>query len=114
MGRQVLRHIVLGSTDNVAYLAFEAAVPVSFGRLLTSATSAFGGLYGGGTLTEHRGRGFYRALVAARGRDALRLGAQYLRVDALPTSEPILRRLGFEKLTETWPCTLRVSDAPAV
>ena len=65
-----------------------------------------GGLFGGFTLEAHRGRGLYRATVAERARDALRLGARHLRVDALPTSEPILQRLGFVKVADTWPCVL--------
>lgn len=95
-----------GSRENIGYVAFDAELPVGVGRLSTTAASPFGGLYGGGTLASHRGRGFYRATVAARARDAAALGARYLRVDALPTSQPILERLGFERLTETWPCAL--------
>ncbi len=64
----------------------------------------FGGLYGGGTLAAMRGRGFYRAVLTVRARDAITFGARYLIVDALPTSAPILGRLGFVKLTDTWPC----------
>ena len=79
-------------------------MPVSTGRLYTHARSWFGGLYGGGTRAGHRGRGFYRALVAARARDARERGATCLLVDALPTSRPILERLGFEHLTDTWAC----------
>ncbi len=32
------------------------------------------------------------------------LGARYLQVDALPTSRPVLERLGFQWLTDTYPC----------
>ena len=59
---------------------------------------------GGGTVTSHRGHGHYRQLVAARAKDARAAGAKYLIVDALPTSRPILERLGFVHLTDTWPC----------
>jgi hypothetical protein len=72
----------------------------------------FAGLYGGGTLKTHRRRGFYRALVAARAQDARELGARYLLVDALPTSRPILERMGFQRITDTWPCEWRRSGAP--
>ena len=51
--------------------------------------------------------GLYRATVAARALDAINSGARYLIVDALPTSRPILERLGFVCLTYTWPCTLK-------
>lgn len=98
--RAVLR---AGSTDHLAYLAFAGNEVASIGRLYTHPESHFGGLYGGGTLPEYRGRGHYRALTAMRAHAARELGARYLIVDALPTSRPILEKLGFELLTWTWP-----------
>jgi GNAT superfamily N-acetyltransferase len=96
-----------GSSHHRGYIAYDGDSPVSIGRLYTSPDSHFAGLYGGGTLPAFRGRGHYRALVAARARDALAAGARYLQVDALPTSRPILERLGFQWLTDTWPCEWR-------
>jgi hypothetical protein len=96
-----------GSTLHRGYLALDDGEVVAIGRLYTHPESLFAGLYGGGTLPSHRGRGFYRAVVAARAIDALAQGARYLVVDALPTSRPILERLGFEHLTDTWPCEWR-------
>ena len=98
-----------GTTEHRGYVAYAGVhgPPAAVGRLYTHAESRFGGLYGGGTLAEFRCRGFYRATVAARARDALASGARFLRVDALPTSQPILERLGFERLTDTWPCEWR-------
>jgi GNAT superfamily N-acetyltransferase len=58
----------------------------------------FADLWGGATLPHHRGRGLYRALVAARAAEARRRGVSYLTVDAGPASRPILARLGFEAL----------------
>jgi hypothetical protein len=96
-----------GSTEHLGYIAYFREEPVSIGRLYTHSRSVLGGLYGGGTIEEFRGRGFYRAVVEARARDAVSLGAKYLIVDAKPTSEPILRRMGFAKISETWPCQWR-------
>ena len=93
-----------GSRDTRGYIAWHGDEPVSIGRLYTHPQSWFGGCYGGGTRPAWRGRGFYRALVAARARDAVASGAKYLLVDALPTSRPILQRLGFQHLTDTWAC----------
>jgi hypothetical protein len=93
-----------GSTDHLGYVAYIDGEPSSVGRLCTHRQSSFGGLYGGATRMAFRGRGSYRAMVAARARDALQLGAKYLLVDALPTSRPILARLGFAHLTDSWPC----------
>jgi hypothetical protein len=95
-----------GSSQHRGYIAYHGDVPAGVGRLHTHPEGAFAGLYGGGTLEEHRGLGLYRASVAARAKDALALGARYLTVDALPTSLPTLERLGFVRLTETWPCRL--------
>jgi hypothetical protein len=93
-----------GSKLHTGYLAFDGPDVVSIGRLYTHPDSLFAGLYGGGTRPTHRGRGFYRAVVAARAREALAQGARYLQVDALPTSRHILQRLGFTHLSDTWPC----------
>ncbi len=96
-----------GSREHIAYIAYdEAGTVASVARLYTNPKSQFGGLYGGGTLEGHRGRGLYRATVARRVLDAVEFGARYVRVDALPTSQPILERMGFEVLTYVWPCVL--------
>ncbi len=96
-----------GRRGHDAYVASVDGEPASVGRLYTDPRSAFAGLYGGGTRPEFRSRGLYRAVVAARARDAAAFGARYLTVDALPTSLPILLRLGFVFAADTWPCTFR-------
>jgi GNAT superfamily N-acetyltransferase len=101
---QLEQSLRTGSTHHLAYLALVNDTAAAIGRLYTHPASHFGGLYGGGTLPAHRGRGLYRALVAARARDAIELGARHLLVDALPTSQPILQRLGFQHVADTWPC----------
>ena len=93
-----------GSSDTRGYIAWHGDEPVAMGRLYTHPQSWFGGMYGGGTRPGFRGRGFYRALVAARARDARASGTKFLLVDALPTSRPILERLGIQHLTDTWAC----------
>ena len=111
--RELAAALARHSTDQLGYISLASGEPVSVGRLYTSAHSHFAGLYGGGTLPAHRGQGHYRRLVAARAQDAVQLGARYLLVDALPTSRPILERLGFVHLTETWPCTWQPEAASA-
>ncbi|MBI5705868.1 MAG: hypothetical protein HZC36_02640 [Armatimonadetes bacterium] len=86
-------------------LALVEGVPAAIGCLYLSKGSHFGYLYCGGTLPEFRGKGAYRAMVAARALLARGLGMRYLLIDAQPTSEPILRRLGFIEIAKTWPCT---------
>ncbi len=53
-------------------------------------------LFGGATLPEARGRGAYRALVAARAVEAAKRGTPTLVTHAGQMSRPILERLGFE------------------
>jgi ribosomal protein S18 acetylase RimI-like enzyme len=57
-------------------------------------------LFGGATLPEARGRGAYRALVRARWEDAVARGTPALVTHAGAMSRPILRRLGFEEVSE--------------
>lgn len=96
-----------GSTQHRAYVAYGDGEPVAVGRLYTNPASCFGMLVGGGTRPRFRGQGLYRALIAARAADAAAAGATHLLVDALPTSRPILESLGFQWLTDTWPCEWR-------
>ncbi len=53
-------------------------------------------LFGGATLQASRGRGAYRALIAARAREAVERGTPVLVTHAGQMSRPILARLGFE------------------
>lgn len=63
----------------------------------------FASLWGGSTLEQWRGRGVYRALVAARASLAAEHDHRYLRVDASADSRPILEHLGFTAITTTTP-----------
>jgi GNAT superfamily N-acetyltransferase len=87
----------------VAVVAVVDGEPVSGGRIDFVPGIEFAGLYGGITLPEYRGRGLYRATVAKRAELARRRGYRWLYSDALPTSRPILERLGFVRLTTTTP-----------
>ena len=60
-------------------------------------------MHGGATLPAARGRGAYRALVAARWEDAVVRGTPVLVTQAGALSRPILARLGFREV-----CTIRV------
>jgi GNAT superfamily N-acetyltransferase len=87
----------------VAVVAMVDGQPVSGGRVDFEDGVEFAGLYGGITLPEYRGRGLYRATVAKRAELARERGYRWLYSDALPTSRPILERLGFVPLTTTTP-----------
>ena len=79
----------------VGVVALVDGKAVSGGRVDFEDGVDFAGLYGGFTLPEFRGRGLYRATVAKRAELARERGYGLLYSDALPTSRPILERLGF-------------------
>jgi GNAT superfamily N-acetyltransferase len=87
----------------VAVVAIADGQPVSGGRVDFEEHVEFAGLFGGVTLPEYRRRGLYRATVARRAELARERGYRWLYSDALPTSRPILERLGFVAITTTTP-----------
>jgi GNAT superfamily N-acetyltransferase len=87
----------------VAVVAVVDGKAVSGGRVDFEDGVEFAGLFGGITLPEYRRRGLYRATVAKRAELARERGYRWLYSDALPTSRPILERLGFVRLTTTTP-----------
>jgi GNAT superfamily N-acetyltransferase len=89
---------------NLGFVAYCDGKPIGFGRVTASPHSQFSGLWGGSVLPDFRGRGAYRALLSARIQHALQYDwIRYLRVDALPTSRPILEKYGFKVVASTWP-----------
>jgi GNAT superfamily N-acetyltransferase len=86
------------SPSSSLFLAWLDGEPVAAGR----ATFADAGvvLNGGATLPEARGRGAYRALVAARWDEAVRRGTPALITQAGAMSRPILQGIGFEEVAE--------------
>src|SRR3954452_13800138 len=101
--RELLRSLEQETPSTLAVIAFVGGEPASGGRIDFSPNADFAGLFGGGTVPEQRGRGLYRATVAKRAELARERGYRWLYVDALPTSRPILERLGFVQLTTTTP-----------
>jgi len=102
----------LGDPSFGVYLAWVDGQPVGEGRLELPDGRRFASLWGGGTLPAFRGRGVYRALVAARAVVARARGFRYLTVDARPTSRPILERLGFTPLDSVTGWVLDPSRLP--
>ena len=95
---------IAAAPDDIAVLAAEAdGDVVSAAWLVFRPGTDFASLSGGTTLPRWRGRGIYRALVAARAQRAAARGVRYLQVDASEDSAPILRRLDFHAVTTTTP-----------
>ncbi len=92
------------------WLAEFEGQPVAMGRLTRTEGSGFAGLYGGASHSDYRRRGFYRPVVQARVQAAAEMGCQWVFSEALPTSEPILRALGFETLCQVTGYLYRFKD----
>lgn len=92
-----------------AVVAWAQGAPIASGRVEFHNGTQFASLWGGGTVPAWRSRGVFRALVVYRAALASRRGFRYLQVDALPASQPILRRLGFVELAKTTPFIFRES-----
>ena len=99
-----LHRRITAEPNNVVVLVAEAAGHVvSAAWLIFQDGTDFAGLWGGSTLSQWRGQGIYKALVARRAQMAHDRGTKYLHVDASDESQPILLRLGFVALTTTTP-----------
>ena len=107
--REIARHVPMlqDHPDTMSiYVAYVDGEPAACGRVYFHPDSQFAGLYGGNTREKFRRRGLFTQIVAARIREAMDRGVVNICVDALPTSEPILRKHGFESLTYTQPFCL--------
>ena len=103
VGRAMLLQLTQTPPLLTPVLALAGDEPVSSSRIDFHDGTEFASLWGGSTVEAWRGKGIYSAMVSFRARLAIERGARYLRVDALPTSRPILERLGFVRLSTTVP-----------
>lgn len=85
------------------WVAEEHGEVVTTGRLEPVEGTDFAGIWGGATRPEHRGRGIYRALTAARARSAIAHGKRLVNSDSTEFSRPILERSGLVRVTTTTP-----------
>ena len=80
---------------------------VAAGTLDVVRGTEFAGLWGGAVRAPWRGRGIYRALVAARARASMELGVRFMHSDCSAMSRPILERSGLIAVTTTTPYVWR-------
>ncbi len=76
---------------------------ISAGRLEPVRGTEFAGIWGGATREEWRGRGIYRAVMAARARSALQMGKRLIHSDSTGYSRPLLERSGLVRVSTTTP-----------
>ena len=93
----------LESGDSEFWIAEVGGRIVCAGRLTPVPGTEFAGIWGGSTLPEFRGRGIYRALVAARARSGMERGVRLIHSDCTDMSRPILERSGLQAVTTTTP-----------
>jgi GNAT superfamily N-acetyltransferase len=93
----------LESGDSEFWIAEVGGRIVCAGRLTPVAGTEFAGIWGGSTLPDFRGRGIYRALVAARAASAMERGVRFIHSDCTDMSRPILERSGLRAVTTTTP-----------
>jgi GNAT superfamily N-acetyltransferase len=103
IGEHLIRELAATPGDLIVLAAEAGSEVVSAGWLRFQPGTQFAGLWGGATLSEWRGQGIYRALVARRAQLAAARSFRYLQVDASSNSAPILRRLGFQPIATTTP-----------
>lgn len=96
-----LRELTSGASE--FWIAEVGDRVVCGGRLTPVEGTDFAGIWGGSTLPEFRGRGIYRALVAARARSAVARGIRLVHSDCTDMSRPILERSGLRAITTTTP-----------
>jgi GNAT superfamily N-acetyltransferase len=99
---RALRHTPEDISVHVAYVDGE---PVASGRIHFGVGRRSADLAGGRTRPSYRNRGIFKTLVGSRLREARDRGCTHVFVDALPSSESILRRAGFQLVTSTRPYT---------
>lgn len=95
------------------YGVYEDGQLVSAAWMYLENNSSFASLWGGSTLPQYRGKGYYSKLLAVRAQKAFEKGYSFLTVDASPMSKPILEKSGFSCLAYSYGCqspTISVAD----
>jgi hypothetical protein len=82
----------------MTHIAFADGVVAGAGMVCYGPPAIF--LGGAAVLSQYRGRGVYRALVASRWRAAVAIGKPALTIHAGEMSKPILERCGFEAVCQ--------------
>lgn len=86
------------------YGIYDKGQLVSAAWMYFETDSSFASLWGGSTLPDYRGKGFYTSLLSIRAAKAIEKGYRFLTVDASPMSKPILEKHGFHCLAYTYGC----------
>ena len=106
--RRQIEHEMQTVPDSISvYVVYVDEQLVASAWIRFTPASQFASLWAGATLADFRRKGIYTALLAVRAQEALKRGKRFLTVDAGPMSLPILKKLGFQLLTVSYPCQWR-------
>ncbi|HFG1918904.1 TPA: GNAT family N-acetyltransferase [Vibrio cholerae] len=83
------------------YVVYANGQPVTSAWLTFNKNSPFAGIWGGSTIKEFRGNGYYSLLLNKRIVEAKARGLKYLIIDASDMSKPIVAKRGFEVVATT-------------
>ncbi|GAD79187.1 GNAT family N-acetyltransferase [Vibrio ezurae] len=90
------------SPDSVfIYVVYVNEQPVTSAWLTFNGNSPFAGIWGGSTIEEFRGNGYYSLLLNKRIAKAKSKGVKYLIIDASDMSKPIVSKRGFQVVATT-------------
>lgn len=104
LGKRLAKDLHDDSVDLFIYAAYVNDKVVSAAWMYLHEGTPFASLWGGSTLPLFRKRGYYRALLGVRAREAAKRGYRLLMVDASSMSQPILEKQGFLCLARSTPC----------
>ena len=83
------------------YVIYDDQKPIASAWITYNENSPFAGIWGGSTIEDYRGQGFYSMLLKKRIQDAKQRGIQYLTIDASNMSKPIVTKQGFKTIATT-------------
>lgn len=82
------------------YVVYVDGKPVTSAWITFTPDSPFAGIWGGSTIKEYRGQGFYTLLLEKRISEAKLRGKKYLFIEASDMSKPIVEKHGFNIVTK--------------
>ncbi|MGF1704069.1 GNAT family N-acetyltransferase [Photobacterium makurazakiensis] len=83
------------------YVVYVNGQPVTSAWVTFNGDSPFAGIWGGSTVKEFRGNGYYSLLLNKRIAEAKARGLKYLVIDASDMSKPIVSKRGFQVVAIT-------------
>lgn len=108
VGTQLMRRLRANPNGLSLHCAYDGNRPIGSGWTEFPTGSRFPELHGGAVLEPYRGRGVYLTLYRRRLAEVLRRTYSFVTVDASAMSQPILEKLGFQRICGTVPMTFKV------